>query len=191
MTRVWLYVIHNESKGKPWYYVGQTERLLRRMEEHSNQTGSNATSMYKYRNLVGLYNIGDARDISISERLIKENELTLQLMKLQDNPYRVRGGSWSNHGITRDFTPPIKKLKDICMPIICYCKLPAKKRFNNYVCALKDAEWIDAETLPLNLNKTCTFNVREIFAKPENEPNFCSLCEIPCGKFSTCFNCKK
>jgi predicted GIY-YIG superfamily endonuclease len=193
MPKVWLYVLLSVSKGKPWYYVGQTERLFQRMSEHANKTGSHATSLFRYKKLVGLYCIGDAEDTCRSERLIKENELTLQMMKLQDNPYRVRGGSWCSHGITQDFNPPIKKLKEICMPVICHCKLPAKKKFGNFVCALADASWINfnRDDWPMDSIEPCTFNVNEIFVKNEAEPNYCLVCEVPCGNFSTCFSCKK
>jgi hypothetical protein len=164
------------------------------MHEHATQAGSLATSAFKYKKLVALYCIGDAQDISKSERLIRENELTLQLKKLQDNPYRVRGGSWTTHGIIKDYNPPIEKLKKTCMPVICYCKVPAKKNFNKYVCGLTDAKWIqnlDNDKWPLSSIEICAFNVNEIDAKIEDEPNFCSMCEIPCGKFLTCFPCKK
>jgi hypothetical protein len=194
MPKAWLYVLCCEAKNsKSWYYVGETERLFRRMCEHAKGSGSIATSSFKYRKLVGLYCIGDSEDISKNERRKQEDDLTLQIMKLQDNPYRVRGGKWTSHGITRDFVPPIKELKEICMPVICNCKLPAKKKGNNYVCALSDATWIDCDNdnWPLNPIELCTFNVNQKFAKVEDNPNFCLSCEIPCGKFSKCFSCKQ
>ena len=164
------------------------------MKEHAEGNGANATSQFFYHNLVGLYKLGHKDDVN--NRLDIENEITLQIMKLQNNPVKVRGGNWCKHGLNgNEWDMPLKKLKECEMPVVCDCKLPANKIISKngevyYKCAISSADWINEEDFPLNIAESCKFFKSEKYAKKEDEPNFCKTCNIPCGNFLTCYTHK-
>ena len=96
MTKTWLYVLrsitHHPIFGQQaYYYVGMTYRLVRRMNEHFEGKGSNATLSFCYDEIVAVYQIDDEEQHD--HRL--ENILTLQLMKLKGKLWwQVKGGKW-------------------------------------------------------------------------------------------------
>jgi predicted GIY-YIG superfamily endonuclease len=195
MPKVWIYILENKYRNKSFYYVGQTERLFRRFQEHFENTGSMATNKFNYDNLVSLYCLGNSCQITQSERLQFENQITLQLMKLQDNPFRVRGGSWTCHGLNdKEWNPPLKKLLDTSMPVLCYCGMPAGKSKcgNFYRCCMDASKWIHPNSIKIYMNnKSCNFEINCEIAKLAEEPNYCQTCQIPCGQYNMCYNCKQ
>lgn len=133
-NNTWLYVLSNGGSEdsinrvndlKTYFYVGQTTNLIKRLEQHERGDGAMATRTFSYQWLEAVYNLGPTDDV-FYDRLAKEDELTLQLMKLTGQPFHVRGGRWTLHGLTRDFQQPAQ-LKDIALPFVCDCGLPASK----------------------------------------------------------------
>lgn len=191
MTKSWVYILDD---GTGWFYVGTTDRLFRRMREHAQGKGAKVTSKFFYGYLVGLYKLGEKDEVN--NRLDIENLITLQLMKLQDNPKKVRGGNYCKHGLDDNaWDLPlacIKKLKSCEMPVVCECGLPANK-FNSrngevfYKCAISSASWINEEDFPISIADPCTFFKFAINATKADEPNFCLTCDVPCGQFTRCY----
>lgn len=194
MSCSWVYIL----KGfNDYYYVGTTDRLIRRLKEHATGKGAKTTKQFKYNELVGLYKVGSIDELDFKEREKLEDIITLQLMKLQKNPKKVRGGQWTTHGVNEedwDFSKNlINKLKCQDMPVSCHCKLPALRIQDKYVCSIAHNSWIneildDAE-FGIFTNSSCTFN-EPLSANKSDEPNYCSVCSIPCSTFDACYEHK-
>jgi len=191
MSRSWVYILKGSND---YYYVGTTNRLLRRLKEHVNGNGAKVTKNFCYNILVGLYKVGNIDDLESGERENLENVITLQLMKLQQNPKKVRGGLWTTHGVedkTWEFSKQlIEKLKKQKMPVICGCGVPALKTENKYVCSISHNIWIN-KNLPegICINYECDYE-ESLEAELEKEPNYCFICNIPCGSSDSCFEHK-
>jgi predicted GIY-YIG superfamily endonuclease len=196
MSSSWVYVLCDGSydPGNGYFYVGSTRRLFTRFKEHAQGKGSNATSSFNYPFLVALYKTDE------ENRYTKENEITLQLMKLNSNPYKIRGGSWTNHGLTKNyFKQPTKLLQETCMPVVCKCNMPCISFYKNkklyFQCSLQFHKWIyefgtgnDEEINGIILNTGCDFMKEQKDVVQENEPNTCD-CGNFCGNNFNCSTC--
>lgn len=194
MPQTWIYVLRSSTR---YFYVGQTDRLIRRMKEHTTGRGALCTREFCYDHLVGLYKLGDSEDFSEFETRQVEDNITLQLMKIQDNPRRVRGGRWTLHGITQDWNAiPISELKTCPMPVVCDCGMPAE-RFTSkqgqeyYRCSLSNTGWIDTDSFPVSVEPACSFFIAANKAVPSSEPNYCPVCAAPCGHWHDCLKCRR
>lgn len=171
-----------------YYYVGVTKRLFTRFEEHQTGYGSLVTNKFKYNLLTALYKVEEEE-----KRCFLENKITLQLMKISDNPWKIRGGSWTNHGITKfDFKQP-KALLDVEVPILCRCEMPAIKFESKgktfFKCSLNYYNWINNYELAVKSTGGCDFFKHITELVPTKEPNKCLQCKDFCGERKVCVPC--
>jgi len=183
----WVYVISNDAET--YFYVGVTQRLFKRLYEHSKSSGALATKSYEYDKLVALYDAGYVDEITTEDRLRKEDLVTLQLMKLVPNWYKVRGGRWTTHGISKQYKSP-KETREVPMPVVCDCGFPAELYGNTYMCSLRKNDWIYQFDLALYQNEPCEFRIWKDKCNVSPEPNYC-LCGNLCGSFPTCYTCSR
>ena len=171
------------------------QNLFQRLTNHEKGKGSKATQEYQYDKLVGLYKLEKFKSyVSTYDSLQFENKVTLQLMKLNENPRNVMGGNWCSHGLEKnDGCLPkscIEKLRGQKMPVVCNCMMPAVLEEGRYVCSLQNAIWITKKAwyseVCLEIPKPCNFNVHFSGSQLYKEPNYCSVCGIPCFVYKNC-----
>jgi predicted GIY-YIG superfamily endonuclease len=191
MPSSWVYVLSqgdNLNFRNEYYYVGVTNRLFTRLNEHQTGKGSLVTNKFKYNILTALYKVEEEE-----KRRFLEDKITLQLMKISDNPWKIRGGSWTNHGITKfDFKQP-KALLDVDLPILCRCEMPAIKFERNgkifFKCSLDYYNWINNYELAVESTGGCDFFKHITEVRFEKDPNKCLQCTDLCGEREICVPC--
>lgn len=129
MGKTWLYVLRGFDKKVFYYYIGVTDRLRRRLYEHSVGRGSECTQTRKYTYLCALYEIKNVE----RTREYYENLLVKQLMYLAQNNWNyIRGGSWCGNSIKKPLD--IDKLDKFP---VCKCGFP---KWNNE-CPKQQVGW--------------------------------------------------
>ena len=205
MSYTWVYVLSSETRdGKKWYYVGKTHRLGQRLREHANQRGALATTEFEYSTIEALYKITPGH----FNRIEEEDDLTLQLMCAVDNPYRVRGGRWTTHGIVGEYSQSrkaqlefeVKQLVSSGCVRLCKCKLPIERVWSDKhqieyaTCPRKNVRWYSQiahlEQYEFNVDACDLFKPLESI-KPHT-PSFCEECKCLTGTsvFARCFSCE-
>lgn len=188
----WVYILGGHDN---YYYVGTSKNLFQRLTNHERGNGSRATQEYEYNKLVGLYKLQKCKSyLTTRESLNFENKITLQMMKLNEDPCKVRGGNWCTHGLEGNSSKLpsscIQKLRLEPMPVVCHCKIPAVLEDGKYVCSLKNALWITKKAwyseVSLEIGCPCSFEVPMTHSVPHKEPNYCTLCSVPCSVFQNC-----
>lgn len=147
----WVYILRCHCEDDPQdrrqdrIYIGETERLFRRLKEHKaghygTASGSVTTSKYLPKRLIGLYKVSDEDMIDHGDPINKdmykmgyipkikgwaldvEDKITLQYMKAMGRKWKqVFGGKWHG-GHPRNNNP--SKNCTINRPY-CKCKVPA------------------------------------------------------------------
>ncbi len=112
----WIYVLDCSENR---VYVGKTERLLRRLNEHwrGNANASNTTAEYEPLALRALYRVADTDD-----PLVSENEITLMFKKLYGKRHwLVRGGKYIDNFQPHNHAHAYRPTRPLC-----HCKVPAE-----------------------------------------------------------------
>ena len=209
-NNTWVYVLQctHDTYGKKYFYVGVTKNLFKRFNQHRTGHGALCTQAFSYDTIAAMYKIGEAA-MTDKERRQHENQITLQLMKLSDSWFYVRGGQWTTHGLqkfsdnyeeiyTTLDSQPLEAMKSVHMPVVCHCRMPAILTFDRitgdevYVCSLKHNKWLYNEdiNLPLDINDSCDFKCPRNIAVAAPPPNVCA-CGCFCGSYETCYACFK
>lgn len=178
----WIYVLECENGIT---YIGQTNRLYKRLSDHSNGRASANTTKNKPRKIIGLYkvsvnynfreyikNLGtvDWREIlnefdynadGNTERAEKvENYITVMIMKKRDSYESVRGGKY-----LKGIKDPRGEIEEDGRPT-CECGLPCeivkrqiKRKINfYYVCSLKNVwDGMRKDCEMLEIGKPCRY----------------------------------
>lgn len=184
----WVYVLSYDDNdyGYNPIYIGETSRLYRRLNEHSNNYNDDTcTGKYEFTNLVGLYKVHTNSvfhqyhtDISVycdynpftfeyeqevydtkDSSLVIENWITELIMtEYEGNYHKIRGGKYCRDDI---FNKPFDELFDTPLERpFCDCGMPAEIKLNKhnefYYVCSMTNAWDDFSPC-FNVNEPCDY----------------------------------
>lgn len=172
----WVYLLKCEDKR---YYVGETNRLYRRLREHCNDYKHSCIqcSNYPPKYLFGVYNVeknekyqiyskllNDEKNININEidsnyynkkidALVLENDITkMKMHQMNSKWYRVRGGNYCSEYLDKNPSTNFKYSRPFCK---CVHSIPAEINiYGNKIyfrCVKKSMDWIDMSNYDFNI----------------------------------------
>jgi predicted GIY-YIG superfamily endonuclease len=97
----WIYVLECESN---LYYVGETSRLFKRLNDHKKGNGCKNTSMYKPLGLVGLYRVCEMSRFLNYKRMVENYDKSMDRLMVDDlNNFHVGNSTKDDARLCEDF----------------------------------------------------------------------------------------